>query len=116
MDLIEKEDRLTSFREVFLRLSDNLHDIFLLREDSREVEELSIERVRDDTCQTRLPTPWGSPEEDRWEPPCFDEFPNRFPFTDEMRLPDKIIEFLRSEEGCERSDITREERIHSAIL
>jgi len=107
--LIEKEDGLSSFREVFLRLGDDLYDVFFFREDSREMIKLSIERVRYDTSKRGLATSWRSPEKDRWEPPCLDEFPDRFPWSDEMRLSHKVREFLRSEERCERCDVTGEE-------
>lgn len=43
VDLIEKEDRLSTRLIVRLCLRDNLHDIFLLREDAREMEKLGIE-------------------------------------------------------------------------
>jgi hypothetical protein len=43
MYLIEEEDRLTTFLVVFLGLCDDLHDIFLLREYSRQVKKLRIQ-------------------------------------------------------------------------
>ena len=43
MDLIEEEDRLTTILVVLLCLGDDLHDIFLLRENSRQVKKLSIQ-------------------------------------------------------------------------
>ncbi len=43
VDLIEEEDGLSTRLEVRLRLRDDLHDIFFLREDAREMEKLGIE-------------------------------------------------------------------------
>ena len=62
VDLIEEEDSLAIFFIVFLCFRDYLYDIFFLREYGREMVELRIEGVRDDTSDTRLPASWRSPE------------------------------------------------------
>jgi hypothetical protein len=98
MDLIEKKYGLSSFVEVFLRLSDDLHNIFLFREYCRKMKKLRIDRFRNHSRETRFATTWWSPEEDRWESPRFDKFPYRFPWSDKVGLSDEIIELLGSEE------------------
>ena len=90
VDLIEEEDSLAIFLIVFLCFRDDPDDIFFLREYGRKVVELRIERVRDDTSDTRLSASWRSPEEDRWHTSCFYEFPDRSPFSDKVLLPDQV--------------------------
>jgi hypothetical protein len=105
VDLIEKEYGLSTFMETLLCFGDDLDHIFLLREDSREVVELCFERVRYDSCKTRLATSWRSPEKDRGESAGFYELAYWLPFTDEVCLSDEIIYLLWSEEGCEWGDV-----------
>jgi len=56
------------------------------------MEKLGIERIGDDTSERGLATSRRSPEEDRWQSTCFDEFPDSFSWSDEMRLSYEIIE------------------------
>lgn len=77
------------------------------------MEKFSIERVRDDACERGLPRSWGSPEEDRGESSCFDEFPDRLSWSDQVRLSDEIIEILWSEERSKGRDVAGKERLHA---
>ncbi len=114
--LIEKEDCLPSFWEIFLSFRNNLHDVFFFREDSWEVIELCIKRIGYHTSKRGFPTPWWSPEKYRRDFSCFDEFPDRFPYSDEMWLTDDVSEMFRSQKWSKRGDVTGKERIHEVIV
>lgn len=105
VDLIEKEYRLPSFFEIFPCLGDNFYHVFFFCENGREVVKLRIERVRDHPSKTRLSTTRRPPEEDGGHTTCLDKLSDWFSFTDKVRLPDEIIEPLRSEEGGKGSDV-----------
>ena len=116
MDLIEKEDSLSSSLEIRLSFCNYFDDIFFFCEYCRKVIKIRFKRIRNHTSQRGFPTTRRSPEENRWESSSFDEFPDSLSFTDEMRLPDKIIEFFWSEEWGERSDGVFEDGLHPTIV
>jgi hypothetical protein len=112
MDLIEKEDRLSSLGIVFLCFGDDFYDVFFFWQDAREVKKLSIKWVRDHTSETRFSRSWWSPEEDRGKPSRFDKFPNGFSNPDQMRLSDDIIDCFWSHEWGKWSDVFGKEGVH----
>lgn len=80
------------------------------------MKKLGIQRISYHPSKWGFSTSRRSPEEYRRKSPSFDKFADSSSFSDQVRLSNKIIDLLRTEEWSKGCDGVFEEGLHTGIV
>ena len=102
MDLVHEQNGPKPHPPAVLRLHHDLSDLFDPTGHRAEINEISLRPTGYNACQRRFPNPRRSPEYHRRYLIPFDQLAQHLPLSDQMTLPRKFFQRLRTQTACKR--------------
>ena len=113
--LVDKHDRrLAGLRARHLRALDGIADVLHSAQHRRDRDEIQSERSGHQARQRRFADTWRSPQDHRVRPARLERHTQRLARSEQMRLPDHIVDGVRAHALGERraGDWSREQVLH----